>query len=326
MNSAADVRNMIANWRAMGLSKAETVVLIAEACLEWPYVWGAYGQECTVSQREYFMGRSAIGEDDKELIRKRCQVLNGSRSACTGCKYYPGGARTLIFDCRGFTRWVLEQVGISLQGAGATSQWNNNSNWSEKGEIKNMPAGAVCCVFKYDSSTGKMDHTGLAFGDGQIIHCSVEVKRGKVTDPGWTHYAIPKGIDGTMPEPVKPTIRRGSRGPYVTECQEDLIKCGYDVGPKGADGIFGKATEQAVKLFQGDHNGPDGKPLKVDGIVGQATWWALDQAVGPQPEPGPVQLYTVTVPHLTQDQAEDLAAQYPGATVAEETNNGRNGA
>ena len=304
MNSAAQVKAMIEGWKKAGLSKAEMAVKIAEACLEWPYVWGSLGEEDTVENRTYYMNRSAIGEGDKALIKKRCQVLNETAAECSGCKYFPKDARTQMFDCRGFTRWVMGQVGITINGAGCTSQWNDNNNWSQKGPISEMPAGQVCCVFKYISSTGKMDHTGLHIGNGNIIHCSVEVKRGKTTEKGWTHYAIPRGIDGQVV--TKPTIRRGDEGPYVVECQQDLIQLGYDLSPYGADGKFGRKTETAVKAFQKD------KGLKADGIVGPLTWEALDAAVGPQP--GPVTtLYTVHIPHLTEYQADALIATYAGA-------------
>ena len=110
---------------------------------------------------------------------------------------------------------------------------------------------------------------------------------------------------------MKPTIKRGSTGPYVVECQTDLIKLGYDVGHAGADGKFGAKTEAAVKAFQKDHG------LKADGIVGPATWTALDEAVGPAPEPGEAR-YTVTIEHLTEAQADDLIRQYPEAKKTEE--------
>jgi peptidoglycan hydrolase-like protein with peptidoglycan-binding domain len=128
-------------------------------------------------------------------------------------------------------------------------------------------------------------------------------------DRGWTQWAIPVGIEGDIPVPVpsKPTIRRGSRGPYVVECQNDLIKLLYDVGPKGADGIFGAKTEEAVKSFQRDHD------LKPDGIVGSATWSALDAAIGP-----PVDLFTVTIQHLDETQARELCNAYENATMKKE--------
>ena len=303
MNSAAFVDSQITNWKTMGLSKKEIVVKTAEACMGWPYIWGAYGQECTVPVREKFMNGSSIGEGDRELIRKRCQVLNGSKSSCDGCKYFPGGARTRVFDCRGFTRWVLGWVGINLQGAGATSQWNTAANWSEKGLIADMPENCVCCVFK--QVNGKtMDHTGLYVGGGNIIHCSGEVKRGKVTDKGWTHYAIPKGLEGSEPVPdTKPTLRRGSSGEYVTLAQAKLIQLGYDLGKWGADGKFGAATENAVRQFQRDHQ------LTADGVIGKATWDALEN--------GKAVTYTITVRNLTRSTAEEIKTKY-GGEISEE--------
>jgi len=315
MNSAKQVDNMVAQWKEAGLSKSDIIVNDAKACLGWPYVWGAVGADCTVAKRQYYMGRSGIGPGDVELVRKRCAVLNGSQTRCEGCKYYPNNERTRINDCQGFVKQMCKAVGITLVGGGCTTMWKNDSNWSEKGLIKDMPLDKVCCVFKHISSTGKMDHIGIHIGGGQIIHCSVEVKTGKTTDKGWTHYAIPKGLDGTVPTTTKPTIRRGSTGPYVVECQQDLIQLGYNVGKYGADGKFGAATESAVKAFQRDHN------LTPDGVVGPMTWDALDKAVGPEPTPVPVvKYYSVTIPHQTSEQAEALKAQYPDAVIIEENN------
>lgn len=68
-------------------------------------------------------------------------------------------------------------------------------------------------------------------------------------------------------------IRRGSVGPYVVIIQTELnrISRNYPAIPKiyPVDGIFGAQTEAAVRKFQEVFN------LSVDGIVGQATWYAL---------------------------------------------------
>ena len=302
MNSAKQVDEMVDRWKAEGKSKAEIVWLSAEACMGWPYAWGSSGQDCTVSARKTCMGRAKIADGDRELIRKRCLILNGSQTNCDGCKY----KGTKLNDCRWFTRSCIERVGITIQGGGATSQYNTASNWTERGLIRDMPKDKICCVFQQNPDDHKtMEHTGLALGD-EIIHCSVEVKRGHTYDRGWTHYAVPKGIDGTapVPEPSFPTIRKGSRGQYVTLAQTKLIQQGYDVGKSGADGIFGAGTEGAVRAFQADHG------LKVDGIIGPASWAALND--------GKQTFYTVTIRHVGKGVADGIIKQYGGVMTAEE--------
>ena len=284
MNSAAHVDNDINNWKTMGMTKAELVVRIAEDCLGWPYVYGERGAYDTpVKRRSRADGLDGSMPAEAAVIRNGCQVLKGSRGDCNGCKYYPGGAKTRCFDCRGFTYWVLLQVGITINGVGATSQWNTDANWKEKGRIEDMPGGQVCCVFMHNSRTGKMDHTGLHVGGGRIIHCSGEVKVGKTTDRGWTHFAIPSGMEGEINAGptgagaavvTKLTLRKGASGSYVVECQEDLLRLGYDLAHYGADGKYGNVTIREVKKFQRDNG------LVVDGICGPKTWAALDAAIG----------------------------------------------
>ena len=189
-----------------------------------------------------------------------------------------------MFDCIGFINQLLNWADIDHYGAGCTTMWNYSANWEQKGVLAEMPE-TPCCVFQnYKGNRSRMQHIGFYTGDGYVIHCSKEVKKQKLSEYPWTDYGIPKGMGGVIPpgpEPVKkPTIRRGDRGPYVKECQEDLLALGYDVGKTGADGIFGKNTEAAVKKFQKEHKDRDGNQLKADGIVGQKTWGALDDAVG----------------------------------------------
>ena len=308
-NTANMVDDMIAKWKMEGLSKSELAVKIAQACMGWPYIFGDRGQYCTSSHRQAVYN----AHPDQTGLLTKCQKLSKGKDSCIGCQYFPGG-QTRSFDCRGFTYWVLSFCGIKIMGAGATSQWNDNNNWKEKGEIGDIPLNQVCCVFK--RSDNKMQHTGLHIGGGKIIHCSNGVQTGKITDRGWTHYAIPVGMDGTVdPDPgdLRPTIRKGSVGEYVVECQNDLIKLGYDVGKTGADGKFGKNTEYAVKVFQSEHD------LEIDGIVGPKTWKALDEAVRAiSPEPPAELRYEVHIPHMTDAQADALITQYPGAYKTEE--------
>ena len=299
MNSAQTVDNLLVQWKEQGLSKVEIVWKLAEACLGWPYVFGAVGELCTPATRKrYYNNYKDRKPEEAKQIKDRCKVLKNGGGSCDGCPYYPT-ASTRCYDCRGFTRWCLGKVGISLQGAGATSQWNNDSNWVEKGLIQDLPPGQLACFFHKDGNL--MQHTGFALS-GQTIHCSGTVKRGKTTDRGITHYAIPKGLDGAVPVDL-PTLRRGSSGEYVTLLQTKLIQLGYDLAPYGADGKFGAKTESAVKQFQKDAG------LAVDGVVGKNTWAAL--------EAGKMPLYTVRIEHLSKAVAEEMIGKYGGTMTKE---------
>lgn len=70
-------------------------------------------------------------------------------------------------------------------------------------------------------------------------------------------------------------MRQGDVGPYVRIAQVMLNRIGnnYPAIPKleRVDGIFGPATEEAVRIFQGIFN------LTVDGIIGRSTWYMMVQ-------------------------------------------------
>ena len=180
MNTAAKVDQLMKEWRQESVANTIFVVRLANACLGWAYVFGARGEICTPSNR-----RSYYNSKGKETIKSKCKNFDGSGS-CSGCKWYPGGT-TRFFDCRGFTYWLFKQIGIIINGGGATSQYNDDSNWEIKGPISEMPQDKVCCVFRYDSSTKKMEHTLFYDGEGHYIHDNGEVRK---VDVG---YATVKG-------------------------------------------------------------------------------------------------------------------------------------
>lgn len=61
---------------------------------------------------------------------------------------------------------------------------------------------------------------------------------------------------------ARPTLRRGSRGPWVETMQQRLrLK---------VDGVFGAGTEAALRAFQRQHD------IVPDGIAGPKTWLATD--------------------------------------------------
>lgn len=76
------------------------------------------------------------------------------------------------------------------------------------------------------------------------------------------------------------TLRRLKPDPAVVRLQTVLAANGYFRASTPAHGIFEDVTHAEVELFQLQHQGPDGRPLTVDGIVGSSTWWALGNASG----------------------------------------------
>lgn len=301
MKTASDVKELVEKWIAAGKDKTYIIKNAAEACLGWPYVWGAVGSDCSPTRRQYYAGRDVCPVGEKKAIISLCQALNGSGKSCGGCVYYPDNMRTLCNDCQGFVKNICGRVGITFTGGGATSMWNGSTNWEKKGTIDTLPE-TLCCIFWQASDKKTMNHIGFYIGGGMMIHCSGTVKKEPLSKKV-THWAIPKGLNGNVPTTDKPTLRRGSSGEYVTLLQTKLIQRGYDLSPYGADGKFGAKTETAVKAFQKDAG------LSADGICGRNTWSALDE--------GKTTLYTVTVQHLSRSVAESIVNQYGGVMKTE---------
>jgi peptidoglycan hydrolase-like protein with peptidoglycan-binding domain len=87
-------------------------------------------------------------------------------------------------------------------------------------------------------------------------------------------------VPDSPPSAERPTLRRGDRGPDVTELQERLRAHGYDVV---VDGYFGPQVGSMVRAFQQAHG------LAADGVVGPLTWEALERVPthGDTSDPGP---------------------------------------
>ena len=319
MNSAEYVNNLINTLEIQGEDQQLIAWKAALACEGWAYVYGARGQYCTPANRR------ARYSDDHQTIKSACKNYNGSSSAgCSGCKWYPGDLLTRFFDCRGFTYWILKQVyNWELMGGGCTAQWNTASNWKAKGTIDTMPKDTLVCLFVQKGQT--MEHTGFGLNN-ETVECSSGVQHFSPRKKKWTHWGVPVCTEKTAQAPEKtdqhdgfpentgwrPTIRRGSKGDVVTECQTMLVKLGYDIGPCGIDGDFGRATMAAVKEFQRDHQ------LTIDGVVGVMTWDAMDKAVRMINQQPVKKTYTVTIRGLDEAQAQALAESYQGSEIRED--------
>ena len=94
---------------------------------------------------------------------------------------------------------------------------------------------------------------------------------------------------------TRPTISRGDTGSFVAELQQCL-----DVE---ADGDFGSDTERAVLNYQGKNK------LDVDGVVGPATWTALETEFKLPPYPPPL-------PELDADLVEKICRLVEQSRIA----------
>ena len=228
-----------------------------------------------------------------------------------------------VWDCSGLFAWAFKELGGSI-AHGSNSIYDRYC--SAKGKLSGgkrtdgkelLPGTAV-----FTGTSSEHGHIGLYIGGGKVIEAQgtqAGVVISDITLKKWTYWGELKGVDYSgnnspaEPDPApidpnngeKPVLKKGDRGELVTVLQTKLINKGYSCGSTGADGIFGKNTEAAVKQFQIDSG------LLADGTVNAATWAALDAE--------PV-FYTVTIPNLSKIHAEALVANYPGATMEERGN------
>ena len=159
---------------------------LAMACVGMAYVYSAWGAECTKSERQKRYNMTGV-----QNIISACQVLNGSRGNCDGCKWYPDRFRTRVWDCRGFTEWVIEQItGFKLYGDTCATQWGHADNWCAKGKIGTdpIPQGVLVCLYIWNGT--KWTHTGLYY-NGSTCECSSGVQYFETMKANrWTHWAV----------------------------------------------------------------------------------------------------------------------------------------
>lgn len=244
---------------------AQGLVDYCKAQLGKPYWWGTFGQ---IATEALYTGKRA---------QYPCDYTAGD---------FPSQYGQKVHDCVGLIkgyRWCDSPDGkptynmeqdVSVRGL--------FDQCREKGDISAMPDTPGICVFR-----GDLGHVGVYIGDGNVIeamehaHGVVETKlheRGWAFwgKPDWLDYSGEKSSQGQNNAPsgytytVKlPLLKRGAVNGYVKTLQRLLIAVGLSVGADGADGDFGKNTEDAVKKFQQLHG------LEDDGEVGGMTWAAL---------------------------------------------------
>ena len=275
---------------------------------KWGYIWGTAGVMWTAA---------------KQTALEKTTDADREQGRLYGAKWI--GHK--VADCSGLFSWAFKQLGGYMYH-GSNTMWDKYC--TAKGDLKDgkrtdgQPLLPGTAVFTRKMKNGKLNrgHVGLYIGNGWVIEAAGTksgVVKTKVTNSKWVEWGELKGMDysgadpapapAPDPEPVsRPTIRKGNRNKYVTEMQTILQKLGYDLGICGADGDFGTATEKALKEFQRDNG------LQQDGICGPKSWSALEKAIGKISEKPAEERWSVTIPNLTKEQAEELCRTWKGAT------------
>ena len=274
------------------ISATDLIAKFRQALQEdWGYIWRTAGRIWTAA-------------DQKAATREQT------------VKYGEQWIGHRVADCSGLFYWAFKQLGGYMYHGSNTMydrycDAHGTLSYGKKGGSEALRPGTA--VFTGDDSN--KGHVGLYVGNGDVIEAAGTqqgVITSKVTAKKWHYWGELKGVsydqggDDMPATDRRPTLRRGSRGEYVTLLQTMLVNRGYSLG--SVDGIYGSKTENAVRIFQ-KTNG-----LTVDGITGPATWAKLDRA----PEAAAGVTYTITISGLTKDQVTTLLKTYPTADVAEE--------
>ena len=242
-------------------------------------------------------------------------------------KYGPKWLGKRCYDCAQWVRAVVKAAGYSLV-SGATSQWKQDI-WEAKGTMDSLPDDLrAIVIWRFSDATGKMEHVAIILEGGTESEArghAYGVREYLLAGRTFNRWGRLRGLDqpyegGTIvtetpdnaTETENPTLQKGAKGDAVVTLQQRLMAHGIQLPKYGADGDFGKETLVAVKQFQGLHG------LKVDGVVGAATWSALlkDEEINTALE------YTVQASDLSEAEAKALLAElknrFPNVTMEQE--------
>lgn len=221
------------------------------------YVLGAQGQ--TGSQ---------ITED---WIKRREHnvAANYNRAIALWKKRLAAGYKSLhAYDCSGLVVKHLNDAGLMKGDRTANGLFYDECRAIGKNELA---AGDL--VFKKYATSSRIYHVGVYMGDGTVVHSKGRddgVIREGIGKTGWNRFGRLKCFSGGTAgyyRLLKNTGRPYMNGADVMAVQAALQNKGYN--PGGIDGVYGPATEAAVKAYQ------KANALEADGIVGLKTWGKL---------------------------------------------------
>lgn len=211
-----------------------------------------------------------------------------SASTLKKAKYWRDNAER-VWDCNGLAEgYYKDQTGVDINSKARF----NYSGWCGIKGTGSIPAAyrvPGAAVFS-GSTAATISHVGFLLepvdpdnpagdwyvGEARSVQYGVVIT--KLNGRGWQWWGLmDKYFDYGEIKPIEEdpielgdrTLRKGDKGEDVRALQRELNARGYDSGE--ADGIFGKATEAAVRAYQ-KANG-----LTADGIAGKQTYAALDR-------------------------------------------------
>ena len=167
--------------------------------------------------------------------------------------------------CSIFMNWIAKKAGLE------TSDKLNARSWLLVGQtVDHSPEPGDVAIFWRESRESWKGHVGIFFGfsiNGKRVYCLGGNQGNQVSVSGYPKDTVlgfrrlTSSIDINLSGKI---LKRGDSGDDVKSLQDALKMAGIDCGT--SDGIYGPATEEAVKKLQSMKTN-----LKIDGVYGKLT-------------------------------------------------------
>lgn len=222
----------------------------------------------------------------------RCMAADGKHGYDQSHRWGPD------YDCSSLIITVWEQAGVPVRTGGATYTGNMREVFLRcgfedvtgkvsLGDGRGLEAGDVLLnhrnhtammVDRYNLVQARINELGTVTGGQTGDQTGGEIAVRSYYNFPWDCVLRYREIDGEAGEKAAeetvqlrglPLLRLGSRGDAVRAAQYLLLCRGLTLPKYGADGDYGKETEDAVKEFQRFAG------LEADGECGALTWAAL---------------------------------------------------
>jgi len=180
--------------------------------------------------------------------------------------YYSGPVSGVFqADTQAAVQQFQADAGINPDGIVGPATWS--SLFPTPPTEANPPGTASVPTANPEATPGAPSGTGSTQPNPDQVATSPEPNTSAAAETSSPTAETPSAPATTIPA-NRPLLRLGAEGEAVRQLQERLNSLGFYNGP--IDGIFGPQTETAVEQAQTANN------LTVDGVVGQATWNALE--------------------------------------------------